>query len=83
MKDLFYENQAGEQVSVKRERINPMVKAYGAGPTEYKCKHCKHIIAKHFSKTYYKCEFRGNTNGPGTDHRVNWPTCGKFVKSED
>ena len=30
------------------------------------------------AKTYFKCELRGITNGPGTDHRANWPACGKF-----
>lgn len=74
----------GEEIDTDEERkkqfkINPMVKSCGKGPAEFKCKHCVYFIRKHYSKVYFKCKWRGNTNGPGTDHKANWPTCGKFV----
>lgn len=57
--------------------INPCVDVYGKGPEGKKCKDCIHLYAKQYSKRYYKCELRKNTNGPRTDHRVYWPACGK------
>jgi hypothetical protein len=63
-------------------KTNPCVRLYGDGPAEAKCKQCRLFVRKHFSKTYFKCELRGNTNGPATDHRANWPACGRFVKRE-
>lgn len=63
-------------------KVNPMCRA--AGITEgKKCKTCRHLIRKRYSKVYYKCAFRGNTNGPGTDHRVNWPACGKYEEDQN
>lgn len=55
-----------------------MLRRHGSGPEGKRCKHCAHIYRKEFAKNYYKCDLRGDTNGPGTDHRVNWPACGKF-----
>lgn len=80
---MKYTNLLGEEIDTDEEhkkhlKINPMVKACGKGPAEFKCKHCVYIIRKEYSKTYFKCQWRGNTNGPGTDHKANWPTCGKF-----
>lgn len=75
MKDLF-----GNEIQVvinKVNRVNPMVIAYGDGPKDNRCKHCKFLF---HGKHYWKCKFRGNTNGAGTDHRANWPTCSKFKK---
>jgi len=35
-------------------------------------------------KVYWKCDQRKQTNGAGSDHRRNWPACGKFeAKDED
>ena len=61
---------------------NPLIKLHGKGPEGKRCKHCAHLYSKHFSKVYYKCDLRPDTNGTGTDHRVNWPACGKFQKKE-
>lgn len=47
----------------------------GKGPEDKRCKHCAFFYEKVYSKKYFKCLFRGNTNGPGTDHKANWPTC--------
>lgn len=60
-------------------KANPCVRIFGPGPEGVKCKDCAHLWRKRFSRTYYKCDLRGNTNGPGTDHRVNWPACSQFV----
>lgn len=60
---------------------NPMVVACGIGPQLTKCKSCTHLNSKQYSKTYYKCELRGNTNGPGTDHRVNFQACAKYEEA--
>lgn len=56
---------------------NPMIRRYGAGPTGKRCKTCKQLCYTECSKRYYKCLLRGITSGPGTDHRVNWPACGR------
>jgi hypothetical protein len=56
---------------------NPMVRMFG--PLEGKtCKTCKKLFARRMSKTWYKCEIRGDTHGPGTDHRVNWNACKQY-----
>lgn len=83
---MKYINLLGEEIDTDEERkklmkVNPMVKSCGKGPDEYKCKDCLHFIRKEYSKTYFKCAYRGNTNGPGTDHKANYQTCGKFVLS--
>jgi hypothetical protein len=57
---------------------NPCRKVYGKGPDGKRCKQCVYIYAKSYSKTYYKCAKRPDTNGPATDHRVNWFACAKF-----
>ena len=58
--------------------INPCIAFFGAGPTGQSCKACKHLSRVH--KGYIKCDLRHHTNGPGSDHRVNWPACAKFEK---
>lgn len=57
-------------------KINPCLALYGKGPEGKRCKECK-LCYQHHGK-YFKCELRGFTRGPGTDHRANWPACGKF-----
>ena len=73
-------NLLGEVVSIKEARkpINPVIKVFGTGPEGEKCKNCKHLFDRSFSKKYYKCAIRINSTSPKTDHRVNWPACGKF-----
>jgi len=58
---------------------NPMVGQFGKGPEGKKCGSCRLLIARQFSRTYYKCMLRGDTRGPATDHRKRWTACGKFV----
>lgn len=57
---------------------NPLRRRFGPGPDGATCKTCVHLFAKRYAGTYYKCALRGDTNGPGTDHRVRWPSCGKY-----
>ena len=68
----------GREIAVPRGHANPCVKLYGEGPPDKRCKHCAHLWAKVMGNTYYKCDLRANTGGPATDHRCNWPACGKW-----
>ncbi len=64
----------GKTSSVKQ---NPCISSYGTTEGK-KCKTCKLLYYHEMSKRYYKCRLRKFTHGPGTDHRVNWPACGKY-----
>lgn len=57
---------------------NPMVRCYGRGPENKRCKHCGHLFYKQFAGRYYKCELRGDSGSARTDQRVNWNACAKF-----
>ena len=59
---------------------NPMVVQFGKGPEEEKCKTCTHLYYRDWGKRYYKCELRGDTHGPGTDHRVNYHACRMYER---
>jgi hypothetical protein len=63
--------------------FNPCIQSYGEGPAGTKCKTCKYLLYKHQTKRYYKCHFRYITSGPGSDHKINWPACGKYQKALD
>lgn len=64
---------------VGKFKLNPCVLVFGAGPDGVTCKGCAHLVRNSgHSKNYYKCHFRGNTSGPGTDHKVRWPACSKY-----
>lgn len=63
--------------------VNPCVRLHGLAEPEAKCKDCRLFIRKQKGKTYFKCALRGDTNGPATDHRANWPACGRFVRAEN
>ena len=75
MKDLF-----GSEVSdiVSDKKGNPLIALYGPGQDGKKCKPCTHLYRKKYSKVYIKCDLRKDTNGPGTDHKANFPACGKY-----
>jgi hypothetical protein len=69
-----------DEESVRAANSNPLVVKYGFGPTGVKCSTCKHFYRKGFysnSRTYFKCELRGDTNGEGTDHRKGYDACKK------
>jgi len=78
----FYLNQEGELINIKEAKkiLNPVIKIFGPGPSGERCKNCKHLFYKSYSKKYYKCGLRINNNSTKTDHKVNWPACGKFEK---
>lgn len=81
----YYETIGGDiKEIVKPERVNPMVRTYGVDPAGHKCKACVFFYRKEWrAGKYFKCKFRGNTNGPGTDHRANWPACKKFEETKN
>lgn len=59
---------------------NPCVALYGKDAMGRSCRYCSHLYAKQLAKRYYKCDLRKNTCGLGTDHRVNWPACGRYER---
>lgn len=64
--------------------LNPMIRIFGTGPQGTKCKMCRSlVIIQPGQNKYYKCEKRGITHGPATDHRVNWQSCGKYAEKVD
>lgn len=84
MKDLFgNEIEKPFHHKTNKKGPNPMVLGYGPGPEGKKCKSCIHLYGKRMTKTYYKCGLRRDTNGPATDHKVNWPSCSKYVEDAD
>ena len=67
------------QYTSRLKLVNPMISKYGPGPKDTRCKGCKFIFARQGGgSVFFKCQFRGDTRGPGTDHRANWETCSKF-----
>lgn len=88
MKGLFgYDISEDDQPKInqgRRKSQNPMVTMYGQHPDPTKkCKDCGHLWAKQYARNYYKCDYRGNTNGAATDHRKHWPACTKFCQSKN
>lgn len=68
-----------EEAKLRRgAKGNPMVAVYGPGPAGKRCMDCGHLLKKQYAGTYWKCTLRGNTNGPGTDHRYRYPACARF-----
>lgn len=60
-------------------RNNPMLQVAGPGPEGTQCGDCANLVMQGgVAGRYYKCTERGITGGPATDHRVRWPTCGRF-----
>lgn len=45
------------------------------------CGDCAYHVEVRHNRTWHKCEWR-MTSGPGTDIRVSWPACAKFVAAE-
>ena len=56
---------------------NPCLGVYKTGPDDKRCKDCELLVRR---GKFFKCELRGITRGPGTDHRANWPASGRFVQ---
>jgi hypothetical protein len=59
-------------------RVNPCVRLYGHGPADAKCKTCAFLFYHTTARRFWKCHLRIFTRGPASDHRVNWPACGKY-----
>lgn len=63
--------------------VNPLLRPYGPGPEGKRCKHCQHLTQK--NDRWFKCDLRAGTfekSTPVSDHRANWPACGKFQPAE-
>lgn len=79
-------NEVGEQLELfpeieEKTVMNPLIRFFGTGPSGTKCKTCKFLVINQPGQNkYYKCFKRGITNGPGTDHRVGWQSCGKYTE---
>ena len=54
---------------------NPMVRIYGRGEAQERCKDCQRLSGGR----YLKCSLRPHTNGAATDHRAGWNACQKFI----
>ena len=67
----------------KRPSQNPLVRFYGPGPEGATCKGCTHLYAKQYAGRYLKCDLRGDTNGPGTDHRAGWRACARYEEPSE
>lgn len=82
MNNLFGEDEVLKVRNSKNKSgkftINPCIAVYGSGPDGAKCKTCSHLYCKSYGNRYYKCDLRKTSNGPATDHRVNFPSCGKY-----
>lgn len=63
---------------------NPCRVRLGYGPEGKTCKTCRWLIATGYrtNRTFYKCTFRGVTHGQGTDHRLKWKACRKYMEEE-
>lgn len=88
MKGLFgwdiSEGEKPKSAKSSHERMkNPMIHLLGPyRDPEKKCKDCEFLFYKQFSRRYYKCMKRKESNGPATDHRKYWPACSKFEENK-
>jgi hypothetical protein len=57
--------------------VNPMIRKHSRGPEGMFCGGCVHMVRGPggHTRTYWKCDRRGITNGQGTDHRMKWSAC--------
>ena len=63
-----------------KQRVNPCIAVYGPGPDDTQCKtciHCRYPLQRSL-KRYWKCDLRKLTHSRSSDHRVTWPTCGRY-----
>jgi hypothetical protein len=58
---------------------NPCVALFGTGPDGMLCRQCDCLFEHRAGRKFFKCQRRTFTCGPGSDHRANWPACGKFT----
>ncbi len=69
--------EAEKQAGIAHQE-NPCVAAYGRDPMGRSCKFCANL--KRYGR-YMKCALRHNTASAATDHRANWPACGKYERA--
>ena len=63
---------------------NPMVRIHGPGPEGTTCGQCVHLVGWVYSKTYWKCNRRGDlTHGKKTDQKKRWRSCGLFEEADN
>ena len=60
------------------KQIGQMHGRHGHGPEGATCGTCKHLRAKQYTNTYFKCLLYGDTGGPASDWRKKWPACGRY-----
>ncbi len=63
-------------------RLRTMHESYGRDPG-HTCGQCRHLVARRFAKTYYKCELTRQTVAAATDWRTGWEACGRFEEREE
>ncbi len=82
MIDLFGNEYTPPVPEAQPDRsINPCLALYGNGPDNQTCKGCTHLrypIERNPAAKHWKCDKRRLTHGSATDHKVNWPACGKY-----
>lgn len=54
----------------------------GTGPEGRQCRHCRHAIAHHMAKTFYKCRLVRATGSIRTDILIATPACRKFEERD-
>jgi hypothetical protein len=78
---LLFSRQEMEQLI---QEPNPMVRKFGRLVGGRTCRACRFLERKTYhDKPYYKCHWRGDTRGAGTDHRVRWTACKKFEEQSE
>ena len=72
MINLFGEYQPIiKAVRGKNNIIKARMKYRKSGSKDVRCKTCEHIVVKHFSKKYYKCELIGLSASVSSDILVS------------
>jgi len=87
MLDLFGEPIPEPGAAVKphkaRQEGNPCLLTHGTGSVGQTCKGCVHLrYSQQYANRHWKCDLRKLTHGAATDHRVNWPACGRYEERE-
>lgn len=89
MRDMFGNEITEEEARRKRKARDPQPSGYaavpGTGPAGETCKTCRHIVRRHYAKTYIKCGLmrRHWTGGIATDIRAKAPACRRWEKADD
>lgn len=79
MKDLLGQEVA--ESAPPRVKGNPCLSLYGQGPAGKTCKRCVHLYQGNSRWKHLKCRKRDKRRGDGSDHREDWPACGKYEEA--